>query len=46
MSKWALRYRLAGRELASAQFCGVDRAFTSAAEFGIGFNSGLETKGF
>ncbi|QIY76483.1 hypothetical protein HEP84_54335 [Streptomyces sp. RLB1-33] len=35
---------LATHELDSAQFCVVDRALTSAAEFGIGSNGGLETE--
>ncbi|GGS93527.1 hypothetical protein [Streptomyces chromofuscus] len=35
---------LATHELDSAQFCAVDRARTSAAEFGIDSNGGLETE--
>ncbi|MGW5470188.1 hypothetical protein [Streptomyces chartreusis] len=34
----------ATHELDSAQFCAVDRARTSAAEFGIDSNGGRETE--
>lgn len=44
MSDHAYGFRNPANQLDSAQFCAVDRARASAAEFGIDSNGGLKTK--